>query len=636
MRFGEYQHIAVVAAGMDEEYQESVLRGIFDAAKAHNCNVACFAAFGGVLGSSRYDTGEYNIYSLAQFDRFDAAVLLTNTINSAELRSNIMHRAKQAGIPVAVLDSDEEPAFYNVKIDNTAAMRKMVQHVIEVHGAKTINYISGPLANPEAKARYEAFLDVMTEHDLTADARRIYFGEFRPIDGKQAVEALLASGMKLPDAIISANDAMALDAMEALNQHGIRVPEDVIVTGFDHTYYARHHSPILTTVMRPLYYAGYCACEKVLNLIGEDDGIRETELQARPVFSESCGCVPEDLSDIRSYKESTYKTIKCMRADISLLNRMTSALAETETAEENFRVISTYLHELGCSEACICLCDDWQNIYQDTAAEYLVNGYTKLMSAPLIWRENEVSSVSSFQSADMYPVKPKTGGNISFFLPLHFRERCLGYYIITNGDFPIRSMLCHSLMMNISHSLEQVRKLLNLNSAIKELDRLYVIDPLCNIYNRNGFIRLADKMFKECVAAGSTILVAFIDMDGLKLINDNYGHDEGDFALRRLADVIHNTCGEGQICARFGGDEFIILGTGADLQDGAELERIFAKNLAEMNRIIGKPYMLSSSIGTFVTAVTPDMKLFSLISKADQIMYEQKKRKRTSRYLRKN
>ena len=636
-----YRHIAVIVAGLDEEYQSSVMQGIIDAAGAHDANIACFSAFGGVLGNSLYDTGEYNIYSLIRFEQFDGAILLSNTIGDIAVREQIIDQVKSAGIPVVVLDNSENPEFYNIRINNTAAMRGIIQHVITEHGAKTLNYISGPLNNPEAKERYQAFLDVLAENRLSSDVRRVYFGEFRPVDGKRAIEELLGSGLPLPDAIISANDAMALEAICVLNRHGIRVPQDVIVTGFDDTYYAQHHSPTLTTVSRPLCDAGKTACEILLQILNGKACSHTTDLAAFPVFNESCGCTPAIPQDMQEYKKSTYNLIKGMRSDISLLNRMTSALAETETAEENIRIIGEFLKELECEKACICLCSDWQSVYRDaetgeSSAEYLVHGYTKTMNAPLIWTAGKTESVSVFESADLYPQPLTGGGNVSYFLPLHFRERCLGYYIISNGDFPIRSMLCHSLMMNISHSIENIRKLLHLNNAIRELDRLYVIDPLCNIYNRNGFIRLANRILRECTANGQTLMVAFIDMDGLKYVNDHYGHDEGDFALQRLAAVISNTCTEQQVCTRFGGDEFIILGTNATEPDANALEERFRNNLAEMNRIIGKPYELAASIGTYVTPVTKDMKLFSVISQADQLMYEQKRRNRKSRYLRRD
>ena len=637
MQEQKIRNIAVLVAGTDEEYQGSILDGIEQAAKEFGFNVAVFACFGGVLSNSLYDVGEYQIYQLVNYSMFDGAILLTNTIGDLETRERVCSAVRESGIPAAVLDCDSDPAFYNVRIDNTAAMRQMLAHVIEQHNAKTINFISGPLENPEAKERYEAFLAVMAEHDLPVDDSRIYFGGFRPIDGKRAADALLASGMPLPDAIIAANDAMALETISVLQEHGIRVPEDVIVTGFDLTYYAKHHNPSLSSVSRPLEEAGRTACA-LLNRIFRGETCEKTvTLSAQPVYQESCGCMSTEQLDIRSYKTTTYDTIKRFRSGASLLNRLTSAMAVTETPEECIRTISQYLHEIECEQCCICLCENWESAFRERAGEAessQISGFTEYMSAPLIWQASGIGELSRFRSADLFPFPPETAGNMSYFFPLHFREHCLGYYIFTNTDFPRRTMLCHSLMMNISHSFENIRKLLHLNNAIRELDRLYVIDPLCGIYNRNGFIRLADQMFKHSLQMQDTLMISFIDMDGLKYVNDNYGHDEGDFALHKLAEIIRKCCRPGQICARFGGDEFITIGNGLTQDDAEMFEQDFFKQLKEVNSVINKPYELNASVGSYVTAVEPDMKLFALIAKADQIMYEQKKRKSTSRYLR--
>ena len=633
------RNIAVLVAGTDEEYQSSILDGIAKAAEEYQFNVSVFASFGGVLSNSLYDFGEYNIYQLVNYAKFDGAILLTNTIGDLATREKVCRAVKESGIPAAVLDCASDPEFYNVRIDNTSAMRQIVSHVLDVHGAKTVNYISGPLENPEAKERYEAFLAVMAEHNLPADGNRVYFGGFRPIDGKRAADALLASGLPLPDAIIAANDAMALETISVLQENGIRVPEDVIVTGFDLTYYARHHNPSLTSVARPLAEAGRAACALLDRVFRGESCEKTVMLSAEPVYQESCGCRTIGQEDIRSYKTETYDTIKRFRAGASLLNRMTSALAVNETPAECIQTISQYLHEIECEECCICLCENWESAFRDRTAggeenDCRTQGYSEYMSAPLIWRQSGAGELNRFPSADMFPFPPKGAGNMSYFFPLHFRERCLGYYIFTNTDFPRRTMLCHSLMMNISHSFENIRKLMHLNNAIRELDRLYVIDPLCGIYNRNGFIRLADLMFKHSMQHHETLMISFMDMDGLKYVNDNFGHDEGDFALRKLADIIRNSCCPGQICARFGGDEFIAIGSGMTEKDAEQFEAEFIRRLKEANAVIGKPYELNASIGTYITEVKEDMKLFSLIAAADQIMYEQKKRKSTSRYLR--
>ena len=632
----EFRHITVIVAGIDEEYQRTVIEGIIDCAKVNDANLSIFTAFGGVLGSSKYDIGEYNIYSLPNYKEFDGVILMTNTICDTDEKKKIVEAVKASGVPAVFLDCEDDPTFYNIRIDNTVAMREIVQHVITEHEATTINYISGPLSNPEAQARYEAFLHVMAENRLIADARRIYFGEFRPQDGEAAVKEFLNAGMKMPDAIICANDAMALAAMRTLEKRGFTIPDDVIVTGFDDTYNARHYCPALTTVSRPLREMGYQACELMLNVAAGKKPEQTLSLEAKPVFTESCGCKNQGTEDIKAYKKGIFSIVDDTRNDLALLNRITSRLAETETAEEGMTVLSQYIEKLECRRFCLCLCAEWNAVYTGSmASEYQIHGYTKTMSAPLIWTEGEIGSLDNFHSQDMFPLQMQGGGHVHYFMPLHFRERCLGYYIISDCEFPMKSMVCHSLLMNISNSVENIRKLLHLNNVIAELDRLYVIDPLCGIYNRNGFIREADVLYKRCLESGEPLLISFIDMDGLKIINDNYGHKEGDFALQRLASVIRDCCSSTQICARFGGDEFIILGAGALTDEAESLERLFEKRLADINHILHKPYELSASIGTYISKVEESVTLFTMITTADEMMYERKKKKKTSRYLRK-
>lgn len=632
----ESKHFAIIVAGIDEEYQNSVINGIIECAKQYDANISCFTAFGGVLSSSKYDVGEYNIYNLVNYKQFDGVVLMTNTICDPGEKKKIISAVKKSGIPAIFLDCDDDPSFFNIRIDNSTAMREIIQHVVDEHQAKTVNFISGPLSNPEAQARYEAFLHVMAENRLIADARRVYFGEFRPQDGERAVRELLASGLPMPDAIISANDAMALAAIRTLEKAGYRVPEDVIVTGFDDTYNARHYYPALTTVSRPLHEMGYQACEILYRAASGDTPLKTIKLSSRPVYTESCGCKAKKPEDINAFKKTASKTIDGCRSDISLINRITSQLAETESAEEMIQILSHFIECLDCGQCSLCMCAEWNNVYSSgyTADDFQVRGYTKTMSAPLIWRNGEIHSVDTFISSEMFPDPLPGGGHVHYFLPLHFRDRCLGYMIISDSDFPPKSMLCHTLLMNISNSIENIRKLLHLNNVISELDRLYVIDPLCGIYNRNGFIREADTLYKRCAEKEECLLISFIDMDGLKLVNDNYGHKEGDFALQRLATVIKDCCGPNQICARFGGDEFIILGASCTEDDAMALERLFQKRLEDINHILHKPYELGASIGTYVEKVKDDVPLFNMIKIADEMMYERKKKKKTSRYLR--
>ncbi len=628
--------LAVITAGIDEEYQRGVLDGIISYAKKNNINISCFSAFCGVVSGRGFDVGEINIYNLINFKMFDGVIFMINTIQDVDTKQKILAAVKNSMLPVVVFDCDDYPQFMNVTIDNKAAMCEIVRHIVKVHGAKDISFVSGPKSNPEAMQRFSAYCDVLAESGIPIDESKVFFGDFRPSDGKRAVKKLMSEHRKLPDAIICANDAMALSATKELVKNGISVPDDVIVTGFDNIYNARHHYPAMTTVDRPLAEAGYFACDMVCAALEGRAWEQTRRLDASPLFSESCGCKNgfKIFDDEQTFRMNTYSIIDNNRRDVKMLNSLISEMSETETVEECMRRIADNASGMECERLCICLCDDWISSYSVKVENSLTEGYTPKMSAPLIWNNGEVSEVKCFRSTSMDPRPYTNGGNVSYYFPLHFRERCLGYAIISNGDFPSHSLVCHSLMMCISESLENIRRLINLNCVIDELDKLYVIDPLCNIYNRNGFVRAADTMFNECRILGQKILISFVDMDGLKYINDNYGHSEGDFALRTLSEILKDSCDESMVCARFGGDEFIIVGVNAEDEDIAKVENTIRKRLEHTNSLISKPYKVEGSIGTIVTRISDDMTLFKLITKADEVMYDQKKRKRNSHYLR--
>lgn len=629
MKLGNVINIAVFVAGLDEEYQNNIIVGINEFSRKNNINVSYFAAFGGMIESRLFDIGEYSIYGLANLEKFDGAILMTNTINDNTQKEEISQRIKDSGIPAVVFDCDNISEFYNISIDNTKAMREMVRHVIKEHGAKTINYISGPMSNPEAVERLLAFREVMAENNLPVDEERIYYGEFRRFDGHDAIEEYMQSGLPLPDAFICANDAMALSAISTLEKYGFCIPLDVIVTGFDYTYSARNYCPALTSVKRPLSQMGTMACKVLLDLINHKQPVHE-QLEADCVFTESCGCPAVVETNYSEFRKTTYNNIENTNSNIRKLNILSARLADTETTADYYAVIEDFVKELECEHFSLCLVCGLMERYKLNSFNDSENSFER-MSAPIIWNNGISNSIEYFNGEDMFPVPQTKGGNINYFLPLHFRSKLLGYYIVTNSDFPINSLLCHTFTMAVSNSIENLCKISHINKAMEELNRVYVIDPLCNIYNRNGFIKHADEVFKDCVANEKTVMLSFIDMDGLKFINDNYGHDEGDFAIKELANVIKECCEDGDICARFGGDEFVIFNRNANEDSCHILEQRFNAKLEHHNSIVTKPYKISASIGSVIEKVDSTYTLFKIVKMADEVMYEVKKNKKNSR-----
>lgn len=610
-------NIAAFVCGMDEEYPYQIIRGINEFAKEHAINVSYFASFGGIFENNAFDNGEYSIYKLPNLGDFDGALLLTNTFSNPVIRNAVIDRVKAAGIPSVIFECKDYEEFHDVSIDNYAVMKKLVEHLIKVHGAKTFNFISGPEANTEAIARYQAFRDALSENGLEFDEdKRLYKGFFRSYDGIRAIEEFMNSGMSLPDAFVCANDSMALTAMNKLQSNGVKVPDDVIVTGFDNTFDARTSFPVLTTVKRPVFASGAKACEVLYSLMSGEEQPRSTVMDAEPVFAESCGCQMNNEDNALDFRRETTIKIERTYSGIHILNKLIAALAVTKNIDECSDAIEKWLEAIDCNDFALCLVSDWEKTYNTVSFEEQDDRYPETMTVPLIWDHGQRRAVKSFPSKQLRPEPQMSSGNISYFIPLHFGPRILGYYIMSNTDFPIYSNHCHTITMCIGNAIESISK-------------LNVLDPLCGIYNRNGFNINAGYIFEECVREKSAISVIFVDVDGLKVINDTYGHKEGDAAILAISSTIELACGAMDVCGRIGGDEFVVVGRGEGFAQ--VFKDRFDAELERKNNKFNKPYLMDASIG-YITAFPEESdSLLEFIQQADAEMYKVKKTKKNHR-----
>jgi LacI family transcriptional regulator len=203
------------------------------------------------------------------------------------------HLAKLASrIPVVlVAGSPDVPLADVVGADNRAGTRALVSHLIERHGRTRLWYVAGPREAPDARERRTAFEETLAEHHGVRLAG-CFEGRFAALSGQLAVREILAAPRRdLPDAIVCANDQMALGAIQELRAAGIRVPADISVTGFDDVYLGAMLTPTLTTVHQPMWLLGERACSLLLERIADPSLPRRVEqLPTKLVIRESCGC----------------------------------------------------------------------------------------------------------------------------------------------------------------------------------------------------------------------------------------------------------------------------------------------------------------------------------------------------------
>ena len=179
-----------------------------------------------------------------------------------------------------------------VASDNWSGAHALVEHLVIDHGKRRLFHVDGPVTAPDAAARRAALQDVISANPGAAVVGS-FTGRFSVASGQLGTEKLLAAGGELPDALICANDQMAIGALRVLAAAGIRVPEDIAVVGFDDIFPASLCDPPLTTVHQPIRKLGERACDRLIARIG--DPAMRTKLELLPtelVLRSSCGCPP--------------------------------------------------------------------------------------------------------------------------------------------------------------------------------------------------------------------------------------------------------------------------------------------------------------------------------------------------------
>jgi signal transduction histidine kinase len=261
-----------------------------DAAEANDVNILHF--IGGSLppfNDKESGASSLGFYDLAAPGQFDGMLLTSDVAYHTRPETWREFRRRFGGVPTVTQSVELEGATMFIP-DNVEGMRAEVRHLIQEHGYKYIAFIRGIADQLDAEQRLQAYKDELKANGLRYDERLVVDGDFTPESGRDAVLTLLDEREARFQAIVAANDRMAFGALEALQQRGIRVPEDVALAGFDDLREAQATGVPLTTVRQSFYTAGKQALETLLKRLNGTI-ITPTQLLIRW----SCGCLPENV-----------------------------------------------------------------------------------------------------------------------------------------------------------------------------------------------------------------------------------------------------------------------------------------------------------------------------------------------------
>ncbi len=284
--------IALLIDWAENMYHMDLINGVRSKAEENDCNLIIY--IGGCINSTRkWESPRNVIYDMVSSKTVSGIVVSSASIGHFSTFGQITDFfSKFSDIPLVSISVPVE-GIPSVITDNKSGLRKLLLHLINDHGYERIAFIKGPEGNPDASERFEVYKSVLAERGIAIDDNLIEAGEFVWQSGEEAVHNLVTMKRIYPDAICAANDEMASGAAEALMKLGMRVPEDVAVTGFDDQDLSRYMNPPLTTVRQPIFEEGQLAVERLIALISGEKVQMRTTIGTELKIRESCGCMPE-------------------------------------------------------------------------------------------------------------------------------------------------------------------------------------------------------------------------------------------------------------------------------------------------------------------------------------------------------
>ena len=625
--FRDRKLIAFCTSRVFDSQIHHLVKSINEKLKPQNASMLIFAINSDVYWEEDSISAEAAVFDLLPYNKLDAILIMDEAIKSRTITRKIIENAKIWQIPVVIVDGEYE-GVPCIKFDYAKGFEKIVRHMFEVHKIKNPIMMAGLPGNPFSQAREDIFKKCCLEYGAGFDDSRISYGYFWAEPCIKAMREVLDSGMEF-DSVICANDIMAINVCDVLSQAGIRVPEDVRISGFDGIEEAYYTSPLISTASCEISLLSD-ACADSLEKMLKGEKVESTHVIPELMPNESCGC-PACMRDSQVILSMLNKSFYRHQDDYRALYNIASDMHICKSDQEMVRKMHHYqTQHLLCFVSKECF--DYSSNYflrekKDNWEKDLLLIYDS--DYPPVEDEEPVFREYPDQCGNrLYELM--RGGYPIIFNALDYTNKPLGFIIYHFENYTITNYsrttgITNAMSLGIGGYINNA----NQRALMKRMDEMYKRDALTGLYNRIAFQHIFRELRFNRENNGKPVTVIMSDLDGLKYINDHFGHADGDNAISTVAKALEKSCPEHSLCARFGGDEIFAVIIGEC--DSAKIIEEIDKLLEEYNKNSGLTYFITTSSGAYTTDLSEEFDILKALKIADEKMYEVKLEKRRKR-----
>lgn len=616
-------------------YQQGVCQGIIDRALEYGYTAEIFTSLDGEnLGA--YALGEESILHIPNYDSFDGIIFASDTYISQELHEKILSRLKTLSCPIVEI-AVKDAHFPAVSLENNSMTGDLTSHFLTVHHASRVCFLGCQTESYISDMRETYYRKALKKYGKTPGENDIYHCRYEEADVNRALSFFCQTDT--PKAVVCYNDRLALMFLSAALAAGYRIPEDIAITGCDNTPDGQNISPMLTTVTFPVYELGSCAIENLMALIRGGTPAASCPA-AEPLIRNSCGCSHAADTNAVLFTQTLSARIASLENSILGSMNMSSSLQHVTDLDTGMELLAEFVPQLEhCLAFYLCLYADWDSVsshilaltnHEETASD------SDTILLKFAYQNGKRLPECSFLKKNLLPDYLYHDSDCAYiYVPLYFENKKFGYIALAYEDNRIDYQFrLVQWQMNINQMLQSICEAKRTGMLVSRLEDIYMKDALTGLYNKHGYNRLEEPLLNRAISENLPLTAFLIDMDGLKKINDTYGHSEGDFAIRVLGQAIESTAAEGDLCAHFSGDEFYLLTAGLSEKEAKKRVEAIAAYLDHYNKLSSKAYDISCSCGYACTLPAPGFtaeRIQELFSLADKNMYLEKEKHHASR-----
>ncbi len=599
------------------------------------CILLIFAINSDIYWEEDRQATEKYVYDLIPYDQIDCIIIMNEKIKSKKIADKIVEKSHEHNVPVVMTDAHYDNVSC-INFDYSLGFEKVVRHIIEDHNIRKPHMMAGQPNNDFSNQRIEVFKRVLKDNNITFDKdTMLSYGYFWADPCRETMSEILKRDT-LPEAMICANDIMAITVSEMLTDAGYRIPEDIIVSGFDGYDEIYFTTPKITSSSCDVVFMADATADTVLQVMS-DGQVHNRSIIPEFIPNESCGC-PEYAEQHQVLRDLFNESFARHNDDNRVLQQVASSMQMSESLGEMVSYLDCYKTDnvliavdSRCLNSDINYFTDEDILDDPKEFVTIYDSANKEMYKPDTFAlpEPEGDGTKDIFSGELKSriIELGQSGYPLVFNALDYMNRPFGFacYYLKNNDISnyMNTMLAtNALSMGIGgYVIVRYQTLL-----LDKMDKMYRHDALTGLYNRVGFQKLFKHKISNTDLIGEKITVIMADLDGLKYINDTFGHAEGDNAIAVVAKALSLSTPESALSVRFGGDELFSVIFGECNPD--EITSSITEYLDKYNKYSGKPYKVSSSCGCKTDIFDNNYNMTQALKEADDKMYVIKKNRR--------